>query len=40
MVGLTFGVLAVIALGTVVLLMGFSVERLARRRRGGSPPTP
>jgi hypothetical protein len=40
MVGLTFVVLAVIALGTVVLLLGLAVERLVRRRRGGVPPAP
>jgi hypothetical protein len=40
MVGLTFVVLVVIAFGVVVLGLGLVLERLARRRRVGTPPRP
>ena len=40
MVGLTFVVLVVVVLGVVVLGFGLVLERLARRRRVGTPPRP
>jgi hypothetical protein len=40
LVGLTFVVLVVVAFGVVVLGLGLVLERLARRRRVGTPPEP
>jgi hypothetical protein len=40
MVGLTFAVLAVVALGLVVVALGLAAERLMRRDRAKPPPQP
>ena len=40
MVGLTFVVLAVVALGVTVVALGLVVERLTRRHRADPPPRP
>jgi hypothetical protein len=40
MVGLTFAVLAVVALGLVVVAFGLALERLLGRDRAKPPPQP